>query len=63
MGSLNSFAGSLFFGIVSFFLGLIADMVSPARAILVLQIFQIGNLWIYWKLFKNHGIKKADAEN
>lgn len=55
MGSLNSFAGSIFFGIVSFFLGFIADSVSPARALLVLQIFQIGNLWIYWKLFKHKG--------
>lgn len=54
MGSLNSFAGSILFGILAFLLGFLADKVSPARALLILQICQIGNLWIYWKLFKHH---------
>ncbi len=53
MGSLNSFAGSIFFGIVAFVLGSVADSLSPARALFLLQVFQIGNLWIYWKLFKH----------
>jgi hypothetical protein len=53
MGSLDSFAGSLFFGILAFILGFTADKLSPAKAILILQIFQIGNLFIYWKLFKH----------
>lgn len=56
MGSLNAFAGSVFFGIVAFSLGLVADRLSPARALLILQIFQIGNLWIYWKLFKHNAV-------
>lgn len=53
MGSLNSFAGSIFFGVVAFLLGFIADKVSPGRALLTLQIVQIANLFIYWKLFKH----------
>jgi MFS family permease len=53
MGSLNAFAGSIFFGIIAFILGFAADSLSPAKAILMLQIFQIGNLVIYWKLFKH----------
>lgn len=54
MGSLNSFAGSIFFGILAFLLGFVADKISPAKAFLILQIFQIGNLWFYWKLFKHY---------
>ena len=53
MGSLNSFAGSIFFGIIAFTLGFVADKLTPATALLLLQIFQIGNLFIYWKLFKH----------
>lgn len=52
MGSLNSFAGSLFFGIISIILGVTADRLSPAGAFLILQLFQISNLWIYAKLVK-----------
>jgi len=53
MGSLNSFAGSIFFGLVAVSLGLVADRLTPAKALFLLQIFQIGNLLIYWKLFKH----------
>ncbi len=51
MGSLNSLAGSIFFGVLSFALGYAADKLAPAHAMLILQIFQIGNLFIYIKLF------------
>ena len=53
MGSLNSFAGSIFFGIVAFCLGFTADKMSPAKALLILQLFQLINLFVYWKLFKH----------
>ena len=53
MGSLNSFAGSIFFGLISLLLGFVADELSPGYAIFILQLFQIGNLFIYWKLFKH----------
>jgi len=54
MGSLNSFAGSIMFGIIAFILGLVADLLSPARAILIFQILQITNIFLYFKLFKHH---------
>lgn len=53
MGSLNSLAGSIFFGIVSFALGFVADKVSPSKAFVTLQLFQLINLWFYVKLFKS----------
>jgi len=56
MGSLNSFAGSIFFGIVAFLLGLTADKITPAKAYLLMQGFQFINLWFYWKLFKHEKI-------
>jgi len=51
MGSLNSFAGSIVFGVLAFILGFVADKVTPSKALLTLQFFQIINLWFYWKLF------------
>jgi len=53
MGSLNSFAGSIFFGVLAYLLGFAADRVSPARALMGLQIIQFVNLYFYWKLFKH----------
>ncbi len=53
MGSLNSLFGSIFFGILAFTLGYLADKVKPARALMSLQILQLINLWFYLKLFKN----------
>lgn len=52
MGSLNSLAGSILFGLISFLLGFIADLLSPAKAILLLQTVLLVNFVIYWKLFK-----------
>ncbi len=52
MGSLSSFAGSLFFGAISIIIGITADRLSPAAVFLILQLFQISNLWIYAKLVK-----------
>jgi MFS family permease len=53
MGSLNSFAGSIFFGIFAFLLGFTADQISPANALLIINILLFINIWIYWKLFKH----------
>lgn len=58
MGSLNSFAGSIFFGVLSISLGFAADTLSPGRALLLLQLFQIANLWVYLKLFRHYKIMK-----
>lgn len=52
MGSLNAFAGSLVFGVVSITVGLIGDFLSPGKAIAILQIFIFTNVIIYHKLSK-----------
>lgn len=52
MGSLNSFAGSLFFAVVSFGLGFIADLLDPAKGLLIIQILMLINIFVYWKLLK-----------
>lgn len=53
MGSLNSFLGSIFFGIIAYMLGLAADSFSPAHALLVLHVVRIPTIGLYWLLFKN----------
>ena len=53
MASLNSFAGNIFFGIVAIFIGFSADQLSPAKAIIVLQVLQLSTLYVYWILFKS----------
>lgn len=60
MGSLDSFAGSIFFGIVALLLGIAADNISPAKAILILQLGQFINLFVYLKLFK-HDVKEVSV--
>ena len=50
MGSLNSLAGSLFFGIFALLLGAVADKVGPTRAILGATAAQLSTTWIYWKI-------------
>ena len=51
MGSLNSFAGSILFGIIAFIVGFAADKISPAKALMALNIIQFINLWLYFKVF------------
>lgn len=58
MGSLNSFAGSMVFGVVSLSLGVAADRLSPASAFLILQGFQAVNILIYYKLTRIYGHEK-----
>lgn len=53
MSSLNSLAGSLFFAIMAYLIGFVADKFNPAQALLTLTLFSIPNIWIYWKLFKH----------
>ncbi len=51
MSSLNSFAGSLFFGIVAFLVGFLADKFGPIKTLLILQIASLPTFWILWKLY------------
>lgn len=65
MGSLNSFGGSVFFGVVSFGIGLVADRFSPAGALLLLQGLHLVNLSLYIWLFRQYGrsgstVKRSD---
>ncbi len=53
MGSLISFIGSLFFGILSIVVGYLADKYTPAKAFMILMIFQLCILWFFVKLKKN----------
>jgi MFS family permease len=53
MGSLNSLASSLAFGVVSVALGFVADKIGPARALLTTTLLGIPVIFIYLKLFKD----------
>jgi len=52
MGSLNSFASSIAFGVASILLGLFADSIGPAKALLITTVAGIPVIFIYLKLFK-----------
>lgn len=52
MGSLDSFAGSIFFGIVATILGVVADILTPAKALLYMQIAMLPTLYLYWSILK-----------
>jgi MFS family permease len=52
MSSLNSFAGSLLFGIFVFMTGLFADKVGPRNAMLIIQILCLSRTYLVWKLTK-----------
>ena len=52
MESLNFLEGGVAFAIISFFLGLVADKLSPAKALLVLQPLAPISLYIPWRMFK-----------
>lgn len=58
MGSLNSFAGSIFFAIFAYFLGLIADSFGPAKTLIFATILSFSATWIYWKLFAQDNRQK-----
>jgi len=54
MGSLNSFAGSILFGVIAYVLGLAADSFSPAQALFALHLVRIPTIGLYWLLFRNN---------
>ncbi len=51
LGSINSLAGSILFGIVSFGLGLFADKIGPLKALIIINILLIIPILLLWKLF------------
>lgn len=52
MGSLNSLAGSIFFGIFAYFFGGFADTYGPAAAILLANILVIPKAVLYWLAYR-----------
>lgn len=53
MSSLNSLVGSLFFAVVAYLIGFVADKFNPAQALLMLTILSTPNIWVYWRLFRH----------
>lgn len=51
MSSLNSFGGSLFFGIFAYITGLLADKIGPIKTLLIVQLVYLPSLWLLWKLY------------
>jgi len=52
MGSLNSFAGSIFFAIFAVLLGYFADLTNPKVALIGVTIAQFLTVWIYFQISK-----------
>jgi MFS family permease len=50
ISSISSFGGSVFFGIFSIILGIVADLFSPGMAILFAQFCSIPRIYIMWQL-------------
>ncbi|MBA3030539.1 MAG: MFS transporter [Desulfobacteraceae bacterium] len=52
MGSLNALFGSIVYSAVAFMLGLMADHIGPAKAILLLQLLSAVSIYLNWDLFR-----------
>ncbi len=52
LASVVSFAGNIIFGVFSIFVGIAADVLSPALAILIAQIFYVPSILLLWRLKK-----------
>lgn len=53
MSSLNSLGGSIGFAIMSLILGGLADVMGPAKALIVLTIIGMPTIYLYWIIFRN----------
>lgn len=52
MESLNSLGGNLFYSVIAFGIGFVADVLTPGKALLLSQLFIAPVVLIYWNLFK-----------
>jgi predicted MFS family arabinose efflux permease len=52
MGSLNSLAKNIFYGMCLVSLGWVADNVGPRLALITAQGLSVVAVWLTWKLFK-----------
>ncbi|MCL5784596.1 MAG: MFS transporter [Patescibacteria group bacterium] len=53
LGSINSLAGSILFGIVSFCLGLVADQIGSLKALIIINVLLVIPIFLLWKLFQH----------
>lgn len=61
MGSLNSFAGSILYGIVAICLGLVADSLNPAKALLIFQFITALTIIFYLLIARHDKIAKENS--
>lgn len=54
MGSLNSLAGSLFFGTFAVVFGLVADKIHPTNALILGEMLLFSVAYIYWRMYKSY---------
>jgi len=54
MSSLNSFLGSLFFGVFAFITGLFVDKLGVRNVLLLIQILLLPTVWFIFKLLKRN---------
>lgn len=52
MGSLNSLAGNLFFGLFALVFGMLADKIRPTQAMIVGEVLMFSVVYIYWRLYR-----------
>lgn len=52
MGSINAFAGSLLFAVVSVLLGALADRVGPTNALIVATLLSVIPISLYYRVFR-----------
>ncbi len=57
MGSLNAFAGSLMFALVSVLLGALADNIGPTNALIVATVLSVIPISLFYRVFRT----QADA--
>ena len=53
MSSLNSLGGSIGFALMSLVLGGLADILGPAKALIILTIIGLPVIYLYWVIFRN----------
>lgn len=61
MGSLNSFAGSIAFGLFSFSLGALADRIGVIPALIVTVLLSIVPMALYWRILRPRAAARVQA--
>lgn len=56
MGSLVSLGGSIVFSVSAVILGVIADIIGPAKALFIVQLSLVVVMWLYWSVYKTNKV-------